>query len=157
MKTLEMEVALMKYIGVRDKLVVPNVSWGMSPGNGRSLHECDLLVLSESNYATEIEIKVSKDDLKNDFKKRHQHKHRYIKYLYYAVPVNMLELALELIHPTAGLYIVKGAYKLGVQLVREAQASLQTKKWSDEDRYKLARLGALRILSLKERILKHGV
>ena len=48
----------MNFFNYRANLIVPNISWGLG------LHECDLLVLTSSGYATEIEIKVSKADLK---------------------------------------------------------------------------------------------
>ena len=64
MKTIEVEVAIMQHFDVRRNVIVPNVSWGIfRPGIGQ-LHEIDLLVLSGSNYATEVEIKVTKADLK---------------------------------------------------------------------------------------------
>lgn len=157
MKTLDIEIALMQKIGIRDKLIVPNVSWGMSPGNSRSLHECDLLILSESNYATEIEIKISKGDLKADLLKKHGHSHPYIKYLYYAVPYEMKDFALQNIPIGAGLYTVRDKWKSGVSMVRKSQTVLQAKQWSQEDRYKLARLGALRILNLKMKIREYEI
>lgn len=54
MTTLEMEIALMEYFGVRQNLVVPNAWWGLQGLN----HECDLVRLSKNGYATEIEIKA---------------------------------------------------------------------------------------------------
>ena len=54
MKTIEMEVALMKHFGIRQNIIVPNVSWSFLN------YEADLVVLTKSNYATEIEIKISK-------------------------------------------------------------------------------------------------
>lgn len=66
MKTIELEIAIMEYFGIRQNLIVPNVSWGM---NG--LHECDVLILSKAGYATEVEIKISKPDLLKDRDKKH--------------------------------------------------------------------------------------
>lgn len=152
--TLEMEIALMKYLGVRQNLVVPNVSWGMY-----GLHECDLLSLSGSNYATEVEIKVSKGDLLNDKKKNHDHDHKLITYFYYAVPAKLVEVALEEIPEHAGLISVEkvdfyGRLYNNVSQVRPAQRKAKAYKWTDDDRYRLARLGTLRILGLKEKVHK---
>lgn len=58
--TLDMEIVLMEYFGVNRNIIVPNVSWGLN------LHECDLLIFSKSGYATEVEIKISKQDLLKD-------------------------------------------------------------------------------------------
>ena len=62
--TTEMEVALAHYLNMRVNLIVPNISWGMF------IHECDLLVITPAGYMWEVEIKVSKQDLSRDSKKR---------------------------------------------------------------------------------------
>lgn len=89
MTAKDIEVALCAYPSslfyCRRWVVVPRVSWGLES------HECDILALSSSNYAHEIEIKISISDLKADFKKHHQHISRdnKIKCLWYAAPVEM--------------------------------------------------------------------
>ena len=60
--TLEVELSLMKHFNFRENVIVNGVHWGMVI-NGKPLHECDLLILSKANYATEVEIKISKSDL----------------------------------------------------------------------------------------------
>lgn len=152
--TLEMELALMKYLGIRTNLIVPNVSWGM---NG--LHECDILSLSSSNYATEIEIKVSKGDLINDKHKDHQHDHMLITYFYYAVPAKLAEFALTEIPEHAGLLSVEKVMYFGKEYLRVIQLkpAIRKKKaykWTIDDRLKLSRLGTLRIYGLKSTINK---
>ena len=82
--TLEMEIALARFINPRVNLVVPNVSWGFFN------HECDLISISKSGFATEYEIKVSKSDLKADKKKKHTHDDNKIKALicaHYLLPL----------------------------------------------------------------------
>ena len=81
MTTLEIEIALMEHFNVRQNSIVPNISWGIA-----NLHECDILVLSKSNYATEVEIKISKSGLLKDKEKKHGHNHNHIARLYFAVP-----------------------------------------------------------------------
>jgi hypothetical protein len=78
MKSEDIEIAVARFYGVRANLIVPNASWGAG------VHECDLLICSNANYLTEIEIKVSKGDIKKDLKKRHQHRSEKIRRLYYS-------------------------------------------------------------------------
>lgn len=160
MKTLEIEIALMKYYGTRQNMIVPNISWGI-----HGLHECDLLVLSTSNYATEIEIKVSKADLLKDGEKKHGHQHNYITNFLFCVPDSLKDLALKEIPDRAGLLIVKKIrgqetafsniyeWRTEIELIKGCTRNKNGVKWTEKDRYDLARLGTLRILGLKEKIL----
>lgn len=156
MSTLEMEIALIKFFEPSRNLIVPNVSWGLG------LSECDLLILTKAGYATEIEIKIAKSDLIRDKKKKHEHNKNsnLVKYLYFAVPSFLVRDALEVIPKRAGLYKVKKIYTYDrkthyrVILIKKAEANRYAKAWMKMDKYRLARLGALRILHLKEKILK---
>ena len=164
MTTLQAEISLMKYFDICKNLIVPCV------GNGSNLlrFENDLTVLSKSGYATGIEIKVSKVDLKNDLKKTHikyfdlaHYRKSYfspIKYFYYAVPENLKEVALAQIPKEFGLIIIQkytdeeGDLFLS-DCVRPPEFLFNT-KWTDKMRYDLARLGTMRILTLKQNIEK---
>ena len=158
MKTIEIEIALMRYLGIRTNLIVPNVSWGIA-----GLHECDILSLSASNYATEIEIKVTKYDLLKDKEKAHNHVHNHITYFYYAVPEGLEDIALESIPGRAGLYVITcnlNTYDPSlvgheVKLIRKCQRNGAAIKWSEKERHQLARLGAMRILGLKIKANEH--
>ena len=160
--TLEMEIALMSHFDIRRNLIVPCVT------NWIDLvrFESDLVILSASNYATIIEIKVSKSDLKNDLNKRHlngnfEYYFKGVKYFYYAVPDHLEGDALNQIPDYAGLLIVKkGSKKFTygrgyeydkIQTIRNPKCLFAT-KWTDKQRYELARLGTLRILGLKKNI-----
>ncbi len=77
----EIELAIAKYYGTREHIIVPNISWGF---NG--LHECDLFIIKRNAYTVEVEIKRSKADLLNDFKKKHKHKSNKIREFFYAIP-----------------------------------------------------------------------
>ena len=155
--TIEMEIALMQFLNVRQNVIVPNVSWGMYLGK-QQLHECDLLVLSKNNYATEIEIKITKADLIADRKKYHKHKHTHIARLYFAVPEHLEKFSLQNIPSEAGLYIVKKIDGLSLQdqfkvnLIKQCKRNTCAIKWTDKQRLKLAHLGTMRILNLKKRI-----
>ena len=154
--TLEMEIALMEYLDVRRNTIVPNVSWGMELNN-KPLHECDLLVLSKAGFAVEIEIKISKADLLKDKEKKHKHSHNLIKFLTFAVPENLRELALKEIPKTAGLYVVERWRHYNGYTVRNIRGAVQNKdavRWNMEQRMKLLRLGAMRSLTLKKQVLK---
>jgi hypothetical protein len=162
--TLEIEVRMMQHLDFRTNLIVPNVSWGIpidwnASGNRKygNLHECDLLSLSVAGYATEVEIKVSKADLIKDDAKKHSHDHNLIKYLYFAVPKKLEAIALEVIPERAGLFVIErmthNSY-LKVKCVKRAKQRKDVLKWSDHQRYVLARLGAMRIVGLKQKLIK---
>ena len=61
----EIEVVVAQYFDPRRNVIVPNVWWGWG-----LRHECDLVVMTKTGYAYEVEIKVSRSDLKADLKKR---------------------------------------------------------------------------------------
>jgi hypothetical protein len=159
LKTDEMEVALARYFNPRQKLVVPRIAWGFS----NISHECDLIVLTKSGYLYEVEIKISKQDLIKDIKKNHHHNSEYIKFLYFAIP-DYLKDGMDKIPERAGILVVsrntehqrsdsKLSYGFNVVIMRKPQ--LQSKhKLTDEERYQIARLGALKIWGLKEKLLE---
>jgi hypothetical protein len=152
MKASEIEIAIANHFNYRQNLIVPNVCWGMG------LHECDLLILTKSNYAYEIEIKVSKQDLIKDLNKAHKHESKKIKYLWFAVPDKLMEFA-GYIPKHAGILKVEKRYTTSnawwYKVTRERWAETKSKyKWSSQERYELARLGALRIWDLKKNINK---
>ena len=154
-----MEILLMNYFDIRRNLIVPCVSdWSQL-----TLFEIDLLVLSKSKYATAIEIKVNKSDLKNDLKKKHisnmkpigefylERYYKNIKYFYYAVPEELEEAALLQIHNFSGLLVAKKCNgKNRIIQVRKPKL-LFSNQWTDDMRYQLARLGTMRILGLKKK------
>lgn len=152
MKTIDMEIAVMQWLDIRKNLIVPNVSFGMG------LHECDILSLTKSGYATEVEIKISRADLLKDKHKSHGHESKRIKSLYFAVPEKLKELALAEIPERSGLLVVhwRSAKKLGyyVTTAREPVVDKYAEKWNDRDRMNLSRLGTMRILGLKQNILR---
>jgi len=64
MPLIEMETAISRLFGVREHIIVPNISWGFY-----GIHEMDVCVVRKSGYMIEIEIKRSVHDMKADFKK----------------------------------------------------------------------------------------
>lgn len=153
MTTLEVEIAIMRYFKPRQNLVVPNVSWGMG-----FRHELDVLVVTKAGVGYEIEIKVSKADLKKDKEKWHNHIDymNRIRRLYFAVPSSLKEVALQEIPEHAGLLVVT-LHRDRYYYVTEAKSpkqNMSSRKFSDKEICDLYRLGALRILGLKEKVLK---
>jgi len=143
----DIELALARHLNVNQNVIVPNISWGLH------LHEIDLLVLTQSGYAWEIEIKISLSDLKADKKKHHQHFSNKIKRLYFAVPIELQEQALTLIPERAGLFVVGGkAYRGGVavQLIKAPQINIQARPFNPEEINHLYKLATLRMWNLKE-------
>lgn len=144
-----MEIALMKEFKFNQNYIVPNVHFGVYM-LGKEMHECDLLVVTKSGYATEIEIKVSKADLKKDFTKKHSHDHPAIGRLFYAVPEELKEIALELIPDNAGLITVDDEYYCSY--VKDAVYKEKRHKWNKDEIFNVLRLGTMRIFNLKKRI-----
>jgi len=146
-KTLDVEIAVSEYFNPRQNLPIPNVSWGMF------IHECDLFILTSSGYGYEVEIKVSRQDLIKDKEKRHGHKDERIKFLYFAIP-HYLKKDIEHIPERAGILIVNDEKDRTVPRVECLRKPKQngSYKFTLEERFQLARLGALRILGLKRKI-----
>lgn len=155
MTTLEMELALVNYFDHVQNLIVPNVHWGFSFN-----HECDLLIMTKAGYLWEVEIKISRADLIRDKQKRHCHidYRGRIKFLYFAIP-DYLEKDIEHIPDYAGIirvkpYLYGGREYFNCQIIKKPQYNNNSYKLNDAEKYKLARLGAIRIWSLKNKIQK---
>jgi len=158
----EIELAVADHFDPRQNLIVPNVAHGMG------LHECDVLILSQSGYATEVEIKISAGDLKADAKKSHKHNSNMIKALYFAIP-EYLKDYISYIPNRAGIILIKrvknrywdfekqktveDGEKNICEIIRAANINRNVEKWTDEDRLALMRLSTLRIWSLKRKIM----
>ena len=150
-----MEAYLSKYLDPRRNIIIPNASWGLG------VHECDLLAISVAGYATEIEIKISRADLRADVKKHHDHKSQKIKFLYFAVPSELARDVLldtniyekpahgwhgaqqrGLLPPQAGVLIVASTGR--VFCARKAAANSGAEPFDAKAWQKFARLMTLR-------------
>lgn len=151
MNSLDIELAIVNHFGYRQNTIVPNVSYGLW------IHETDLLIVSKSGYATEIEIKISIADLKADKKKWHQHKSNKIKFLYFAIPEKLKEKALPLIPEHAGLICVREK-KINVYertyctVVKVPKVNKLARALSNEELIKLGYLASMRIWTLKRNL-----
>jgi hypothetical protein len=141
---LDIEIAVADFFNPRLNIIVPNISWGLF------LHECDMLVLTKSGYAYEIEIKTDKYDLIKDSKKKHGHFNVKLSRLYFAIP-NYLSECIQHIPEHAGILIVsEGGF---VELKRQPKIKNEY-KFTEQERLKLAELGTMRIWNLK-RIIRN--
>lgn len=146
MNARDIEIAVANYFDYRANLIVPNVYWGMGLN-----HEADLLILSKAGYATEVEIKVSRADLKRDADKAHAHEGAIIKALWFAVPMALVDFALEHIPEESGLLMIwerphRGAsgFVAVAGPKRFPKPRPGSRKFTDHEREQLARLAALR-------------
>jgi hypothetical protein len=152
-----MEVAIAKYYGVRQNIIVPNISWGL-PG----MHECDMFIISRAGLVTEIELKRSKSDLLADFKKGHDHKDRAnrICEFYYGMPEDLYEKVKNLIPEGAGILTCQrpdwdeSGMRIYVNEKRKPLRRKNARKLTEKEQFKIAWLGTMRIWTLKEKIIK---
>ena len=152
--TIQMEEAISRLFGVRTNIIVPNISWGL-PG----MHECDVFIIKKSGYAVEVEIKRTKADLLADFKKKHDHSDVRIREFYYALPEKLLETCTELIPEHAGIikcYKSQWATRNDIyaSIIRPAKIRKDARKLTMEEQFKVAKLGTMRIWTLKNKIIK---
>ena len=155
--TIEMEIAIAKMFGIRRHIIVPNISWGLA------LHECDLLVLRNSGYAVEIEIKRTFSDFKKDFEKQHKHIDYYnrIVEFYYAFPEELYDKCKSLVPEKAGVILCKSSldykkrFKVKAYVKKKAKRNITARPMTEKEQQQITRLAALRIWTLKERIAKN--
>lgn len=157
---IELNIADSKDFDYTKKLVVFNVfgTAGVLP----IWHECDVLVCTKAGYLTEIEIKRSYADFLNDFKKEHDHKSRYIKNFYYCVPSKIKDKVLEFLdnfenrkdwRASAGLLVFYDDSRY-IDTVRLPSTNNECLKLTTEQMLYLARLGSMRVMTLKRKIIK---
>ena len=153
LKSLDIEIAIADYYGIRQYTVIPNISWGLG------VHECDLLIMSKSGYCTEVEIKVSKADLIKDNEKEHGHKSDKIQALFFAVPLELKDIALQHIPKHAGLFTIEyrpnnKVKKYIVNCVKPTTINKVARKLTDVEKLQFYRLGCMRIWGLKKKLVK---
>lgn len=142
LRCLDLEVAVAQRFNPRANLIVPNVSWGLF------MHECDVLIVSRAGFATEIEIKVSKQDLIKDKEKSHGHKHSKISRLYFAIPSKLMP---HIEHVPAHAGIIEVRHDLPAVIQRPAPL-LNKYKFTPAEMFQVARLGTMRIWTLKKKL-----
>ena len=158
--TIEIECEIAKYFGIRTNIIVPNISWGLA-----GMHECDMFIIKKTGFAVEVEIKISKSDLLADFKKGHNHidrKNRIVEF-YYAMPYDLYEKVKDLIPEGAGIITCEWNYNaylkkhnMFTHTQRKAIRIKGARALTQEEQFKVAKLGTMRIWSLKQKIIKNG-
>jgi len=132
--------------------MVPNIYWGLN-----FEHELDIAKVSrKSKYLQEIEIKISKADLQAD-KKKNKWKtgimfgDKRISQMYFAVPKEMEDYALENIPDECGLYIIE---EDNATKIKASQRNPKATKLTDEEYLKICELGCMRIQPMTKKIVK---
>lgn len=150
MKATQIEIAVARFFDVRQNIIVPNISWGLG------IHECDLLIVTTSHYAIEVEIKISKADIVADKKKWHNHYSKKIRSLMFAIPEE-LQSCIDLIPVQAGVILIKEYdtnHQLYCHIARKGQINTDARKLTDKEVLHAAKLGAMRTWKLRETIQK---
>jgi hypothetical protein len=146
----QMEVEVSALLNYRVYAIVPNVSWGWL-----RRHEADMIAVDDKLRATEIEIKISLQDLKKDFDKGHGHHDKKVGRLVYAVPEFLLENAIELVPKHCGIISVSQLIRKDVVVgfmarwYRQCRFSKDYEPITKDSYIKLLELGCMRIWSLK--------
>lgn len=128
--------------------VVPNVSYAVL-GHG----EADLLCLSKSNTFHEVEIKVSKSDMKADLKKHRGHENSMVAYTWFAVPDVLEDDALEIVPSRYGLVVVESdphrftCYRTRVVRKATKYTGFGARKPTDAEVLRFLRTGVIRMWS----------
>lgn len=157
MTSLDIELAVAQYydilpehggMGSNRNMLIPNFCGMNIP------HECDLLRVTESGYAHEIEIKVSRADLLRDKKKR-KHKpgqcysNDIIRSLTFAIP-DTLYFSIPDIPERAGVILVDEHGKCKEH--RPARITTYARKLTDAEIMHLGKLASMRIWTLKRKL-----
>jgi len=133
----------------RSHYVVPNVHYGLGFN-----HELDLLVISPVTFiGTEVEIKVSKGDLKRDLEKKHHHFDFRIRQLYFAGPRTLEGAFHEYAPKEAGIItvipqVVCGSTRYYCSIRRNAKVNKSFIPFKPKEIEQLLRLGNMRYWSL---------
>ena len=140
----------------RVNTAVPNVTYF-------SGYEMDLLIISKSGYATEIEVKLNISDFKNDFKKKKFHDCKMVTSMYYCVPskiIDQVKAKLDTDFPKFGIISfewVKGNPNLDnsdhlyFEMVKSAQKKYPAYKWNRFEIQKALYLCMLKMWSLRKK------
>ena len=143
----KIEIAVARHFNPRMNLIVPNIFWGLGFN-----YELDLIIVTQSNYAWEVEIKISISDLKAEKKKNcFAHCSNKIRRLYFAIPDYIQKDAILLIPDKAGLLTVDRNLRVGI--IRAPKINKTARKLSETEIKKVSELAAMRIWFLKEKLL----
>lgn len=141
--SFDIEIAVVRHFNPRMNVIVPNVYWGLGFN-----YELDLLILRESGFCVEVEIKTSLSDVKADLKKSSSaHNSNKIRQLYFAIPEYLYEKAKDFIPERAGILTINK--DLLTTLRRAAKLNKTARRLTPAEISKLYELGIMRIWTLK--------
>ena len=153
----DIQALLAEYFGIRNNIIVPNVSWGLLD------YEADLLIMNKTGYVTEIEIKRSWSDFLADFKKdENAHKSEIIYQFWYCVPDSLYKDCIDklkevypdsLDRPNVISYSDSGVLNFHGKSASYCRG--KHRKMFLEEQLKLARLGAMRYWSSEFKRIKN--
>ena len=154
----DIQALLAEYFGIRNNIIVPNVSWGLLD------YEADLLIMNKTGYVTEIEIKRSWSDFLADFKKdENAHKSEIIYQFWYCVPDSLYKDCIDklkevypdsLDRPNVISYSDSGVLNFHGKSASYCRG--KHRKMFLEEQLKLARLGAMRYWSSEFKRMKNA-
>ena len=155
----EIEYWIAKEFCYRQNIIVPNISWGLR------LHECDILILRPSGYAAEVEIKRTLSVLNADKNKNHSHHSNKIRELWFCIPAEIKDKAVEHIPERAGIITFEryqyyfsdntsGVSGLKMSKIRNPEINIRAEKFTDKQRMKMLALAHMRIWAMKKQIVK---
>lgn len=148
----QVELAIVEHFDKEKNLIIPNCFMDYK---AKISHECDILLINTTGYATEVEIKMSVSDFKADFKKKHKHDDERLKYLYYAVPHYIKDKCLELVPEYGGLMSISKNKrgKFIIEIIKNAPKKT-CRKFTLEEKYRFARLCSLKYWNAKIKYTK---
>ena len=120
------------YYDYGKSIILPNYASGLTGW------EADVIILRETGWAEEVEIKTSLSDFKAEFKNKIE-KHKklmstkhYCKKFWFAMPQELAAKAIDLIPEYAGLYAI-GSYNR-VKVIKNAPTLKNAEKIPDDKR-----------------------
>lgn len=138
MTTKKIEYLLFRHFFKQSKLVTFRITKNTRIVN----HECDVLIVNKNNHLIEFEIKVSKEDLKKDLNKKHQHLDTRIRQVNFIVPNRLYQDCLELLPAHFGLWTVNDRDE--VKCMRKAKINKAASPISIDTLVKLYRLDSMK-------------
>lgn len=144
----DIELCVATHFNPRQFRLCPNISWGFTAIGHR---EVDLLVVPESRWCYEVEIKVTRADIKADLKKQHAHSGSVIRKAWFAVPS---ELADDPAIPDyCGVLACSMTEGCRCHEVRGPKINKEARKLRDDEYLKLMELMTYRVWALKRHML----
>ena len=138
MTTKKIEYLLFRHFFKQSKLVTFRITKNTRIVN----HECDFLIVNKNNHLVEFEIKVSKEDLKKDLAKKHQHNDIRIRQVNFIVPNRLYQDCFELLPAHFGIWIVNDRDE--VKCMRKAKINKAASPISIDTLLKLYRLDSMK-------------